>query len=470
MAGASFYFHDYETFGINPQKDRASQFAGIRTDADFNIIDDPLVIFCQPGNERLPHPEACLITGITPQQAQNEGLTEANFITQIQAQISQPMTCTLGYNSFRFDDEFTRNLLYRNLFDPYAREWKNGNSRFDLIDLVRMVYALRPAGINWPQREDGSPSFKLEDLSVANGIEHSAAHDALADVHATIALAKLLNTKQPKLWQWALGLRDTRKAKQLLAENQPLLHSSGKYRNARGATALVLPIGQHPQIKSQVVVYDLMTNPTQFESCSSDVLQDLLYTTTADLPDGLERLPIKTIKTNRAPMLAPASTLKGVDTQRIQLDLEQCYTNAETLKSNPLLRQRIVNTLAHREFPSSNDPDTMLYQGFIPSNDRQQLDILCELPIEKWPTVLPAFTDERLSELLFRYKARNFENQLTAEEHQQWLSWRKQCLNDPQGLNFENYTELLDELRQKGANPIVLDQLKAWLHELQSSL
>src|SRR5690606_22124338 len=143
---------------------------------------EPLVIYCQPTEDMLPQPEACLITGITPQKAKSEGIREVEFIRLIHEQFSKPDTCVAGYNSIRFDDEVTRNTLYRNFFDPYAREWQNGCSRWDLIDVMRLAYALRPDGIQWPTREDGLPSFRLEDLTRANGVEHEAAHDAMSDV------------------------------------------------------------------------------------------------------------------------------------------------------------------------------------------------------------------------------------------------------------------------------------------------
>ena len=191
----TLYWHDYETFGADPARDRPVQFAGIRTDQDLKPIGKPLVVYCRPAPDFLPHPQACLITGITPQQALERGLCEAEFIQRIHAELSRSYTCGVGYNSIRFDDEITRYTLYRNFYDAYGREWQHGNSRWDLIDVVRMCYALRPEGINWPLRDTGAPSFKLEDLTVANGIGHQHAHDALADVEATIALARLI--KQP---------------------------------------------------------------------------------------------------------------------------------------------------------------------------------------------------------------------------------------------------------------------------------
>lgn len=178
----TFYWHDYETWGSNPRVDRPAQFAGIRTDLDLNIIGEPLVLYCKPPPDLLPDPEACLITGITPQQALSSGVLEYQFIAAIHNELSRPNTCCVGYNNIRFDDEITRHLLYRNFYDPYEREWKNGNTRWDIIELVRACYALYPEGINWPLNEEGKISFKLEDIALANGLAPYKSHDALSDV------------------------------------------------------------------------------------------------------------------------------------------------------------------------------------------------------------------------------------------------------------------------------------------------
>ena len=210
MTVNSFYFHDYEAFGVNPALDWPAQFAGIRTDDQFNEVGEPLNIFCRLPEDHLPNPVACLVTGLTPQKVNELGLIEPEFVRQIHAEMMVPGTCTLGYNSIRFDDEVTRNILYRNFYDPYAREWQNGNSRWDLIDLVRLTAALRPEGIEWPLRDDGNKSFRLEELTAANGLDHGAAHDALSDVRATIALARLMRDRQPRVFQYYLAHRDKR--------------------------------------------------------------------------------------------------------------------------------------------------------------------------------------------------------------------------------------------------------------------
>jgi exodeoxyribonuclease-1 len=209
----SFYWHDYETFGVDPSRDRPSQFAGLRTDQDLNPIGEPLVIYCQPQKDILPSPAACLITGITPQLALEKGLPEPTFIDLIHRELSQPMTCGVGYNSIRFDDEVSRYCLYRNFYDPYQREWKNGNSRWDILDMLRLMRALRPEGIEWADHEPGRPSFKLEHLTAANNIAHEAAHDALSDVTATIAMAKLVKQKQPRLFDYVVNNRSKKVVK-----------------------------------------------------------------------------------------------------------------------------------------------------------------------------------------------------------------------------------------------------------------
>ena len=217
----TLFWYDFETSGIDSRRDRIFQVAALRTNLDFEPVDEPINIFCKPSADFLPHPQACLVTGITPQMADEKGISETEFCHKLNKQLMQANTCTLGYNSLSFDDEFTRNLMYRNLRDPYAREWQNGNSRWDLIDLVRSAFALRPDGINWPVHDNGKPSFKLEDLTKANNLEHEQAHDALSDVYATIAVARLIKEKQPKLYNYIFNHRDKNSVFKLLSVMDP---------------------------------------------------------------------------------------------------------------------------------------------------------------------------------------------------------------------------------------------------------
>lgn len=451
----SFYWHDYETFGVDPVHDRPSQFAGVRTDADLNVIEDPLVIYCKPTDDYLPSPEACLITGITPQKALEDGFPEAEFIAQINEAFSQPGTCAVGYNSLRFDDEVTRHTLYRNLRDPYAREWQNGNSRWDIIDVVRLTYALRPEGINWPKKEDGSPSFKLEELTVANGIAHEAAHDAMSDVLATIAVAKLIKEKQPKLFDFVLNNKDKHSARQMLdtAAMKPVFHISAKYPATRGCCALVAPVAESLSNKNQVIVYDLREDPTELISATVEQIRERVFTSQAELGEGVSRFPLKGVQLNKCPVLAPANMLSTLSPERLaelELDGDVLRANLAKLRQAPDLPARIAQAF-EQDFAGSDltDPDEQLYAGgFISKTDREKLNWLLTQPADTLGEQDVSFEDARLPDMLFRYRARNYPGTLSGEEMERWEEFRSQRLMHPkQGWrSLEEYGRILQKL------------------------
>lgn len=468
----SFYWHDYETFGVDPVHDRPSQFAGVRTDADLNIIEEPLVIYCKPADDYLPSPEACLITGITPQKAIQDGYPEAEFIAQINEAFSQPGTCVVGYNSLRFDDEVTRHTLYRNLRDPYGREWQNGNSRWDIIDMVRLTYALRPEGINWPRKEDGSPSFRLEELTVANGIAHEAAHDAMSDVEATIAVAKLIKEKQPKLFDFVLNNKDKHSARAMLdtAALKPVFHISAKYPASRGCCAMVAPLAEHPTNKNLVIVYDLREDPSELINASVDQIRERVFTSQAELGEGTQRFPLKGVQLNKCPVLAPATMLSTLSPERLealQLDGEQLRANLALLRKAPDLPGRIAEAF-NREFEGDalTDPDEQLYAGgFISKTDREKLNWVVQQPVESLGELDVRFEDERLPEMLFRYRARNYPSSLMGEELERWETFRSQRLMQPKKgwRSFEAYGL---ELQRLAADPALTPEKMQILEDL----
>lgn len=452
MSSFSFFWHDYETFGADPARDRPSQFAGIRTDADFNPVGEPLVIFCKPAADMLPQPEACLITGITPQQALEKGVEEAEFIRQIHREFSQSETCAVGYNSIRFDDEVTRYTLYRNFYDPYAREWQNGNSRWDIIDMVRVCRALRPEGIEWPNHEDGTPSFRLEDLTKANGISHESAHDALSDVYATIAMARLIKTKQPKLYEYLFQLRNKREVSKLLnvASHVPVLHTSAMFSASRYCTTLVMPLAIHPANKNGVICYDLSVDPTQLLALSTDDIRKRLYTPTAELEEGEERIALKTIHINRCPVVVTSNMLDDSLAKRIQLDLPLARRNYKRLINSADVVAKITEVFMDTQFPAQTDPDIMLYSGgFFGKNDKEVMAQIRSSTEEQLRDNSFHFEDGRLSEMLFRYRARNYPNSLTTVEKELWIEYCFQRLTEEEGgasIVMEDYIEEIDQL------------------------
>ena len=460
----SIFWYDYETTGINPRNDRAVQVAGIRTDFALNEIDQPLNLYCQPSDDILPHPMACLVTGITPGVLEDKGLGEAEFMTRTHAQLAQPGTCGAGYNTLRFDDEVTRYSLYRNFFDPYAREWQGGNSRWDLIDVVRAAYALRPEGIVWPE-EDGRVTLKLERLTAANGIDHGQAHDALSDVRATIALARLIREKQPKLYDWLFQLRTKQRVLDQVRLLQPMVHISGRFSAARHYIGVVLPLAWHPKNRNALIVYDLHFDPQPLMDLEAESLRALLYTRREELAEGQLPVGLKLIHVNRCPVVAPLTVVRAQDQQRLQLDMADYQARARVLTEAQEVWQQKLNVIYAREdFTPSEDPEQQLYDGFLGDRDRR----LCEqvrlsdpeqLGKDTWP-----FDDERLPELLFRYRARNFPATLSEQEHERWQLFCQQRLTDPAfgaPLTLSQFNEAVEGLA-RSATPAQLRLLEQW--------
>ena len=203
----NFYFYDLETTGLSPSRGQIMQFAGQRTDIDLTPIGEPDNIYIKINPDILPNPEAVLVTGITPQKTLADGISEADFLQYFYDNIALPGTIFTGFNTIRFDDEFMRFLNYRNFYDAYKWQWSEGRGKWDMLDIVRITRALRPEGINWPVDRDGKPVNKLELLTKLNNLDHQNAHDALSDVNATIAIAKMIKKHQPKLVKYLFEIR-----------------------------------------------------------------------------------------------------------------------------------------------------------------------------------------------------------------------------------------------------------------------
>ncbi|WP_414830645.1 exodeoxyribonuclease I [Alteromonas sp. H39] len=458
MTEPSILWHDYETFGTSPQKDLPCQFAAIRTDSDLNIIGKPINIMSQIANDYLPQPGACLVTGITPQQTLRDGMIEAEFSRQVFAAMSEPNTCVAGYNSIRFDDEVSRYLFYRNFYDPYAREWRNGNSRWDIIDLARACYALRPDGINWPTREDGAPSFKLEHLTQANGIAHGDAHDALSDVHATIGLAKLIKTHQPKLYDYAFSLRSKQNVLKQFDFSRPsvLLHISSRLPAHQGCCTWVMPVAMHPNNPNAVIVIDLSRATTLLESGNTEEIRQALYARQDELDDPSVRPGLKLIHINRSPFVTTAKAMTEENAARLGLDREQCLENFRLLSQRQEILDKVVAVFDEPHADSQDDADHALYSGgFLNDEDRRW----CETVREAEPYQLAVMADKthnpRLRTLLFRYRARNFPQTLSHDEMQRWQHHRQYRLTDPDSpasLTIEAFLFSLETLAQENVD------------------
>ncbi|WP_182656771.1 exodeoxyribonuclease I [Stenotrophomonas lacuserhaii] len=476
----NFLFYDLETFGQDPRRTRIAQFAAIRTDAQLNEIDTPVSFYVRPADDLLPSPYATMVTGITPQHALAEGIGESEALARINDLMSRPGTCALGYNTLRFDDEFIRHGLFRNFFDPYEREWRNGNSRWDLLDMLRLMHALRPDGITWPKREDGATSFKLEHLADANGVRDGDAHEALSDVRATIGMARLFRDAQPRLWDYALRLRDKRFVTSLLDVTtlRPLLHISMRYPASRLCAAPVLPLTVHPHIANRYIVFDLDGDVDALLQLPAETIAERLYLRASELPEGVQRIPLKEVHANKVPALVAWNHLRPDDHQRLGLDIAAIEAKVEQLRPHAAqLAEKARQVFARPREGGPSDVDASIYDGFLGAGDKSLLARVRTTPPEALGALEGEFNDPRLPELLLRYRARNHPGSLDADARARWQAYRQRRLRGDEKLgevNLAEYNEQIDALAAEPSDdlrrPALLQALRDWGKQLEDSL
>jgi exodeoxyribonuclease-1 len=462
----SFYWYDLETTGTNPKWDRIVQFAGFRTDEDLNPIGDEYSTYVKLPDDVLPNPDATMVTGITPELLAREGIKESQALGKINQLFSEPGTCVLGYNSLRFDDEFMRYSLYRNLMDPYAREWQNGNSRWDLIDLVRATGALRHEGINWPQNEEGLPVYKLEELTKANGIEHGQAHDAMSDVRATLSMAKLIKAHQPKLFDYYFAMRNKKKVRNILEPYGVRLcvHINAMYPRERYGVAPIVSIGRHPTNNNSIIVVDLAADIETLIESSEDEIRSKLFK-----PGKYERPPLKEIRINRCPFIAPLDVLNDENISRLGFSMRQVKERARRLKQ-PGIVDKIKRVFVQGFPDKASDVDAGLYDGFLQDEDRARCNHFHNsLAQGVWQDM--DYRDSRLHVLAQRLKARSFPELMSTEDQSQWEEFVQEKLQlEGDWLSLEGYNCRLKELAATDLTAekyAILESLKAYGRQLQ---
>jgi exodeoxyribonuclease I len=458
----SFFFYDLETSGFDAKAQRIMQFAGQRTDMDLQPIGEPVNILVKLTEEVLPEPGAILLTGITPQKTVEEGYTEAEFLKILQEQVFTPGTIVTGFNSVRFDDEFMRYTLYRNFYDPYEWSWQDGRSRWDVLDVVRMVRALRPDGIKWPV-VDGQPVNKLELLSFENGLDHLNAHDALSDVQALIGVAKLIKDKQLKMFGYLLKARDKKEVAKLvnLDDPQPFVYTSGRYPKGTSHTTVAYPIapGNKP---GSVIVYDLRHDPTDWAAMTVTDLKNIRFANYDQRQmEGFVPLPAKELAYNKCPAVAPVGVLDQAAQDRLKLDMQLVAKNLALLRRSDLADKLHEVFARDTQFAKIDDPDAGLYDGFAPDQDKPKMNAVRNATADELANFDPGFSDERLAKLLVRYKARNFPKSLSDDERATWETYRAERLQRDLPKFVKNLADLSAQAKTTNSH-FILSELQLW--------
>lgn len=459
----TFFFYDLETSGLNAREDRIMQFAGQRTDMELNPIGEPYNLLVKLNDDTLPSPDAIMVTGISPQQTVTDGYSEAEFAKLLAEEVFTPDTIAVGFNNIRFDDEFIRALFWRNFYDPYEWSWKDGRSRWDMLDVVRMTRALRPEGIEWPVDKEGKATNRLELLTRVNGIDHANAHDALSDIEATIAVARLIREKQPQLFEYLLTIRDKNEVKKLvnLDDKKPFVYTSGRYDAEHDKTTVAFPLTAGRN--GNVVAYDLRYDPSAFVDMSQKQLADIMFASWEERKaEGFVKLPVKELQYNRAPAVAPLGVLEqGGGWERVHLDATTIERHKKILLAAPQFAENIRTLLEGRpEFKKLPDAESQLYDGFVNDKDRIRIEAVRNAEPDKLADFQPEFTDERLSPLLLRYKARSFPDSLSESEAAAWEAWRAERIK----RQLPSFIKALQRLATTSdeSKQFLLQELQLW--------
>ena len=468
----TFYWYDYETFGLSPRVQRIAQFAGIRTDENLNILDEHM-FYCKPTHDCLPAPEACAVTGITPQLCEQKGLIEHEFIKKINKEFTVPQTCIVGYNSIAFDDEFTRHTLFRNFLDPYAWHWQNSNTRWDILSVARFCYAHKEENsLNWFINDKNRPIFRLDHLAPANNIEHSDAHDAMADVRATIGIAKIIKETQPIFFNYALSLNEKKEVSRQVKILHPMLLTSSSFGYKCSFTKMVTAISYHPDYADRAIVFNLDQDPEILLELEVDELKTLVFSKKVDLPKGIDKLELSELVFNKSPMFVCSPNhdsfkLSPILVEKLKLDIDKYIKNLSFIQKNQKQIEDKVQSIYKQNLQRepSRDIDQSLYDGFISNKDKAICNEIQKLTINEIGQLNPNFEDRKLLKLFLNFKARNYPHLLSEDEQEEWFEIvQSRVQNGKNGfLSLDSFENSLNNLKtNKPEKNILWQDLEAY--------
>ena len=274
-------------------------------------------------------------------------------------------------------------------------------------------------------------------------------------MRATIALARLIRQHHPRLFDFALKLRKKEAVwAEIGAQPRPLLHVSGRYGVDRGCLAVVWPLGPHPRNKNEVIVWDLAADPAELFDLRPEAIRARLFVRPDELPEGVTRLPIKTVHVNKSPFLVSSlATLNDVQAERWGVDRTRVLQHAERLAAHGRQLDGLWSEVFLPHEGGDDDPESNLYGGFVGDADRRRLDQARQLDGATLALQAQAgrlqFDDARLNVLLWRFRARHHAEHLSPEERQQWATERAERLNrgGVGRLSLAQYLDRIDTLQ-----------------------
>lgn len=404
MDQQTYLFYDLETTGRSKCFDQVLQFAAIRTDLALNELERH-TLQIKLNCDAIPDPEAILIHQI-PIDAMLQGKTEIDAMEQIHALLNTPGTISGGYNTLGFDDEFLRFSFHRNLLPPYTHQWANGCGRFDIYPVAQLYYLYHPKCLHWPKNNQDKISLKLEHLSNANQLADGAAHQAITDVEATLALARIF-FKNEQMWHYAMDFFNKGVELKRRAKITSFLETAhGKYQlalliGATGSTDFfqypALALGEHLHYKNQTLW--LRLDKPELSITTKDTLTKTTW--------------VAHKKAGETFLLPLSTRFKQHLTQERAAITEE---NLTWLRNNETLLQHIKAYYCDYKYPEvpNLDVDADLYiKGFLTREEERLCGQFHAVPNEKKISVAEKFHNPRLQEIVTRIMGRHYPQYLT---------------------------------------------------------
>lgn len=382
----SFVFYDTETTGANTSFDQILQFAAIKTDNELNVIDQ-FEIRCRILPHVIPHPAAMRVTGVTAEMLVDQRLPSHY---EMACAIREKMTAWspaifIGYNSIEFDEHLFRQMFYKTLHPPYLTN-SPGNARSDVLRMMQAVHLFSPQALTFPLNDKGLPILKLERVAPLNGFNHANAHDALADVHATIHMSRLVRDKAPDVW--SSFMRFCHKAAVLDYIGDERVFCLSEFYFGRPYSWPVTILGVSKDIPSEAYAFDLSNDPDELAALSEQ-----------NLVARLGRSPkiIRKLRANAAPIIMPIDDAPAI-CKFHAVGADEIERRADRLADDPQLRAYLVACFlaSAEEREASEHVEKQLYDGFFSAADQRRMGQFHTLPWQDRVHLVEEFEDPRL--------------------------------------------------------------------------
>lgn len=456
----AYVFYDTETTGLDKTFDQILQFAAILTDADLNEL-DRFEFRCRLLPHVIPAPGALLATRVTPAM-----LTDPNLPShyEMMLQIAQKLrdwspAIFTGYNTLSYDEPLLRQAFYQTLQPIYLTN-TNGNQRADVLRLAQATAALLPNAMAVPISAKGKPTLRLDTLAPANGFAHENAHDALADVEATIYMARLIRDRAPSVWKSLMPLVDKGEVTSQLASGQP--KCLVEYHMGVPSLRAVVGCGRHPKNNTMQAVFDLRRTPAEVLNLSEDDL--------AEETKGPTRA-LRTVYANKMPALVDLGLAPQLQAAT-GLPLAEIVRRATVVSADSHFSARVGVAMEQRypSFEPAQVVEARMYEGFPSRADESRMQAFHAADWDGRAEIAETIEDDRYRELARRLVFVNAPEAIPTAQRDQLQTWLENRQHGREGIEAgRTISEAIEELNKDTTayEARKIKAIRSWLQEFE---